>query len=299
MSPELSIIIPALNEQQNLSPLVVRLERLLEVWQWDAEILLVDDCSDDNTFREALRLEQASPRVRAIHKGLPRGIGHAIRTGINQARGWWGVVVMADSVDPLELLPTMRSEIVENGCQLVLVSRYQRAEDAATIPWLYRFYQAGYRWCCWHGLGITLRDTTYAFRAFKVDFIRSLRLRSGGFEISPEMTIKAWQARACIGQVAGRQGRRIAGESKFLFSRTGWGYVRVLVSAIGRRCLSVVGRYAQELRNAVVPLAGGSESPRRRVVLSGTRSPSALPSSPEVAATPRTIAHDASGPSTG
>ncbi len=54
--PEVSIIIPCLNEEQNVPSVVDKLVRLMEETGNDAEILIVDDCSDDYTFREAFLL---------------------------------------------------------------------------------------------------------------------------------------------------------------------------------------------------------------------------------------------------
>jgi dolichol-phosphate mannosyltransferase len=112
-----------------------------------------------------------------------------------------------------------------------LLSRYIESGDAASIPWSYRIYQWLYRQLCRWAVDLPFRDPTYAFRGFDIAFVRSLDLRSGGFEISPELTLKAWLAGGRIHELRGQQGRRIAGESKFVFSRQAYGYARVLVRA--------------------------------------------------------------------
>src|SRR5690349_21531271 len=98
-TPDVSVIIPCLNEEQNIPSVVAKIVSLLEKTNVDSEVLIVDDCSDDYTFREALLLSEDNPNVRALHKGLPRGIGHAIRFGIDHAHGKVGVVCMGDGVD--------------------------------------------------------------------------------------------------------------------------------------------------------------------------------------------------------
>jgi glycosyltransferase involved in cell wall biosynthesis len=229
--PEVSLLIPCLNEEQNVPSVVDKLVRLLEETGLDGEILIIDDCSDDYTFREALLLSNRYPHVRALHKGLPRGIGHAIRFGLKHARGQVGVVCMGDAVDPIAAIPDFRARVLEHGADLVLLSRYAEPGDAATIPWSYRIYQWLYRHLCRLAVGLPFRDPTYAFRGFNIEFARSLDLRSGGFEISPELTLKTWLRGGRIDELRGRQGRRIAGESKFVFSRQAYGYARVLVAA--------------------------------------------------------------------
>jgi dolichol-phosphate mannosyltransferase len=210
---------------------VDKLVRLLDETGLEGEVLIVDDCSDDYTFREALLLSNRYPHVQALHKGLPRGIGHAIRFGMEHARGRVGVVVMGDAVDPIAAIPDFRERIIEHGDDLVLLSRYIESGDAASIPWSYRIYQWLYRQLCRWAVDLPFRDPTYAFRGFDIAFVRSLDLRSGGFEISPELTLKAWLAGGRIHELRGQQGRRIAGESKFVFSRQAYGYARVLVRA--------------------------------------------------------------------
>ncbi len=231
MDPEISIIVPCLNEEQNITALVDKLDAVLEEFGLSAEVLIVDDCSDDYTFREAFLLANRNPRVRAVHKGLPRGIGNAIRFGIEHARGKMGVIVMGDLVDPLGAIPDFYDRIVKQGYHLALLSRYVKPEDHADIPLTYRFYHFWYRWLCRILVGVPLRDITYAFRAFDLDWVRGLKLESGGFELSPEITLKTWLQQGRICELKGRQGRRVRGESKFVFSRQGWGYSRVLLKA--------------------------------------------------------------------
>lgn len=230
-NPEVSIIIPCLNEEQNIPSVIERVSAIIESARLSAEILIVDDCSDDYTFREALLLSQENRNVIALHKGLPRGIGHAISFAIEHARGIVGVVVMGDGVDPLAAIPDFRDEIIEGGADLVLLSRHSDPADAASIPMTYRIYQWLYRLLLRMLVNLPLKDPTYAFRGFRLEFVRGLGLTSGGFEISPEITLKTWIRGGQIRELKGRQGRRLAGESKFVFSRQGFGYARVALQA--------------------------------------------------------------------
>ena len=231
--PEVSLIIPCLNEDQNIATLVDKLVLLTTESGINAEILIVDDCSDDYTFREALLLSQRNPEVVALHKGLPRGIGHAIRFGLDHARGQDGVIVMGDTVDPLAAIPDFRRLVMDEGCDLVLLNRHKDPENRKSVPlWPYRVYQWIYRTSCRLGTGLPYSDPTYAFRGFSIPFVRALNLDSGGFEISPEMTLKTWLRGGKIGELEGRQGRRVAGASNFIFSKQAAGFGRVLIASI-------------------------------------------------------------------
>ncbi|HVF12096.1 MAG TPA: glycosyltransferase family 2 protein [Actinomycetota bacterium] len=259
--PQLSLIVPCLNEEQNIPVLVEKLQEVLRANNLQGEILIVDDCSDDYTFKEALLMEQRYENVRALHKGLPRGIGNAIRFGIDHAKGEVGAVVMGDLVDPLHALPDFVDHIVNRGAQLALLSRYMNPEDSLTIPRSYRVYQWLFRSFCHLFLGIGVRDITYAYRGFSLDWVRSLNLQSDGFEISPEITLKTFQAGGNIVELKGRQGRRLVGESKFFFSKEGFGYARVLLEAVLRRVLRT------GMQRTLTPIQGSDSS--------GTSSPAA------------------------
>jgi glycosyltransferase involved in cell wall biosynthesis len=230
--PDVCVIAPCLNEDQNIAVLVDKLVRLMETLGVSHEILIVDDCSDDYTFREAFLLSNQHPTVTALHKGLPRGIGHAIRFGLDHARGRMGVVVMGDNVDPLAAIPDFRAKVLEEGYDLVLLNRYTTPENRASIPlWPYRALQLLFYWGCRLAAGLPYRDPTYAYRAFSIDYVRTLNLESAGFEISPEITLKTWLRGGRIAELEGGQGRRVSGESKFVFSRQALGFGRVLVKA--------------------------------------------------------------------
>jgi nucleoside-diphosphate-sugar epimerase/glycosyltransferase involved in cell wall biosynthesis len=229
---EVSLIVPCLNEDQNVGGLVDKLVRLMKEAALRTEILIVDDCSDDYTFREALMLSLRYPEVVALHKGLPRGIGNAIRFGLDHARGRTGVIVMGDNVDPLAAIPDFHRLVSQKGYDLVLLNRHANPEHRKSIPlWPYRVYQWIFRMLCRIGTGLPHRDPTYAYRGFSIDFLRSLELESGGFEISPEITLKAWLRGARIGELTGAQGRRVSGASNFVFSQQALRFFRVLTKA--------------------------------------------------------------------
>jgi len=234
--PLVSFIIPALNEELNLPPLFERLLDVEERIGLPIEILVIDDFSDDGTLRVAQEAGRLRPQIRSFRKAPPRGIGRAIRAGLELAKGSMGVVVMADGVDPLEkAVPEFCKKILEEGCHLVLLSRYTDRNDSKTIPLSYKLYHVLFRFLTSNCLGIPYRDTTYAFRAFDIEFVRSLNLRSDGFEISPELTIKTFFSGGRIGEVTGYQTRRTQGKSKFLFSKVMRGYARVLVEGLNMR----------------------------------------------------------------
>ena len=142
-------MIPCLNEEQNVPSVVDKLVRLLEETRLNAEVLIVDDCSDDYTFREALLLSKRYPHVQRAAQGpaarasaTPSASGSTTRSG-RVGRGGDGRRRRSDRGDP-----GLPRRVIEHGDDLVLLSRYVEPGDAASIPWTYRVYQWLYRRLC-------------------------------------------------------------------------------------------------------------------------------------------------------
>ncbi len=227
--PEATIIVPCYNEAGNVIPTSRALAGIIDQYHLDAEVVMIDDCSQDTTAREISALAAADPRFRLVKKELPRGMGAAIRAGIQNAKGTWAVVVNGDISDPFEAIPQFQKKIMEEGCDLVLLNRYTNKTDHRTIRRSYKFFQFCFRLLLRIGIGMRQPDITYGYRAFRLSFIRKLRLQSVGFEISPECSVKAFLAGGRIGEVGGQQTQRKIGQSKFYFSRVFKGYALVIL----------------------------------------------------------------------
>ena len=101
----ISVLVPALNEVDNLRPTVETLLRALSETADEFEIIVVDDGSSDGTKELADRLAAEISRVRVLHNERPRGIGHAYMRGCEVARGDHFVYIPGDNTRPYEFLP--------------------------------------------------------------------------------------------------------------------------------------------------------------------------------------------------
>jgi dolichol-phosphate mannosyltransferase len=125
--PELSVVIPIYNEEENLSELYSRLVRVLDGAQSDFELVVVDDGSRDKSVQILKELEASDKRVVVIE--LARNFGHqvAITAGLDYARGNAIAVMDADLQDPPEVLPSFIAKWRE-GYDVVYAVREQRKE---------------------------------------------------------------------------------------------------------------------------------------------------------------------------
>ena len=139
-TPEISVVIPIYNEEENLPVLYQRLTAALKGMGRNYEIVFVDDGSRDLSFDCMNHLAKEDPMITIIE--LSRNFGHqvAISAGLDYARGKGVIVMDADLQDPPEFLPPLITKWKE-GHDVVYATRKDRKEG-----WLKRMaYAAFYR----------------------------------------------------------------------------------------------------------------------------------------------------------
>lgn len=103
--PELSIIIPAFNEEQRLGPTLERIRDYFNAHPAGAgglEIIVVDDGSTDGTAKLVEDYARAIPSLRLVSNGVNRGKGYSVRHGMLEARGRVTLFTDADLSSPIE-----------------------------------------------------------------------------------------------------------------------------------------------------------------------------------------------------
>ncbi|MFZ0829042.1 MAG: glycosyltransferase family 2 protein [Verrucomicrobiia bacterium] len=138
--PEFSLVIPCYNEGKVLPLLHERLVQSLATLGVSWESIMVDDGSQDDTFKQLTILHQREPRFKVI--SFSRNFGHqtAVLAGLCHARGEFVAVMDADLQDPPEFLASCLAKLKE-GYDVVYAVRRQRKEN-----WLKRVcYSVFYR----------------------------------------------------------------------------------------------------------------------------------------------------------
>ena len=228
---KLSIIIPAHNEEGNLTPLVGRIVEILRGSSLPFEILIVNDHSMDCTSREALDLAESYPEVNAMDNDGPKGMGNALKKGISRSTGDVVAFVMADGVDPIENLPSMLLTLEEKHLDVLISSRYARRQDFSGISLGYIFWSRTYYLLARALLHLKIKDPTNAFRLVDRTLLDRLRPRQGDFSFSAEITFMAHTRGFRVGETPGSHGARVRGKSSFKFTRVGPSYALVLLKA--------------------------------------------------------------------
>ncbi|HTL34246.1 MAG TPA: dolichyl-phosphate beta-glucosyltransferase [Kofleriaceae bacterium] len=172
---DLSIVVPAYNEEQRLTPTLEKLHAFLQTQPLRYEIVVVDDGSKDKTCE---LVESLMPRIaglRLVRQMPNRGKGAAVRRGMLDARGQIRVMCDADGSMPAEELPKLLAPIVECKASIAIGSRY--APGAKTDK-KQPFYRVIWSRLCNRVIQKSLvpgvRDTQCGFKAFTAESARDL-----------------------------------------------------------------------------------------------------------------------------
>ena len=164
-SPDLSVVIPAYNEEQRLRPTLERVHRYLSRQPYDFEILVVDNASTDGTRKLVEEFAQSAPQVRLLEEPR-RGKGAAVRRGLLAAAGRLVFFTDADLSTPIEELGKFQPEFGE--CDVVIGSRKRPgAEVVYPQPWHRRFMGQVFTVLANFILGLHLTDFTCGFKGFR------------------------------------------------------------------------------------------------------------------------------------
>jgi glycosyltransferase involved in cell wall biosynthesis len=236
--PELSIIVPCLNEEATLHETISQLNDVIAHASLDAEVIVLDDESQDATLRIATTLIDRFPslHLRVFHRvRRRRGFGAVVRYGMSHATGRYCAFVSADALDPVHLLPEFIKRL-RAGAQHVQLSRYLRDEDRRTVGFKFRVYQAIYRRLIWLLLGKEIKDSTYGFRAFDRIYVQALGVTCNRFNVCPEITFKVMLSGGKMEYVPGHPTPYTGGGSaKFQRPHESIGYLYVLLRAAAHR----------------------------------------------------------------
>jgi dolichol-phosphate mannosyltransferase len=205
--PELSVVMPALDEEEAL-PVVLpeaseALDHICERW----EIIVVDDGSTDRTPEILQEFAENDPRIRVLTQHGHQGYGLAIRRGFDAVR--YMTVCLTDSDGQFDLRDAARLYPFLKDADMVTGFRQSR-EDS----WVRKRVSATYNWIQARILGLDVRDVNCALKLFRRSFLYMIDLTSEGFLIDAEIYFRAHRAGLRWAQVGVTHRPRVHGESK-------------------------------------------------------------------------------------
>ena len=183
---KISIIIPCYNECDTIKSILLKIE---EVNNYQKEIIIIDDCSNDGT-KEILENINQNDNQKIIFNDKNYGKGFCLKKGISEATG--DIIIIQDAdleYDPHDY-PKLVEPIKKDIADVVYGSRFTGSESKRVL-----FY--------WHSLGnfilttlsnmftnINLTDMECCYKAFKTKIIKEIDLKENRFGFEPEVTAK-------------------------------------------------------------------------------------------------------------
>ncbi|MGH2911238.1 MAG: glycosyltransferase family 2 protein, partial [Solirubrobacteraceae bacterium] len=245
-----SVVIPCLNEAENIEMCVTTALGVLESNGLAGEVLVVDNASEDDSAALA-----AAAGARVVSEPR-RGYGSAYLAGFEAAQGKYIVMADADLTYDFAEIPHFVAEL-EEGAELVMGDRMDNIQPGA-MPWLHRyignpiltgllnfFFSTG------------VKDAHCGMRALRRDVLPRLDLRTTGMEFASEMVIRASKENLRIAEFPIEYHPR-GGESKLSSFRDGWRHLRFLLVHSPTHLFIIPGALLAGVGTLVVVLVGSS-----------------------------------------
>lgn len=226
--PTLSIVIPLFNEEENVPLFIPAIRAVLGNDPNWLELVMVDDGSRDQTVKIAQQFCAEDARLRLVQHERNRGLGAAIRTGLQAAKGDLVLYTDADLPFDFQLIPQLLAMAKWNN--IVIGCRNNRGEGGRR--WL---LSKGYNLLTWLALGVRVRDINFACKLLPRRAVRCMRLHSEGSFIDAEMLLECRRLGYNIAELPMTYYPRQLGESTLSRPSVVWGIVIEMAHYIWRR----------------------------------------------------------------
>ncbi len=242
--PQLSIVIPAYNESARIEATLDRVMSCVEAEGWDAEVLVVDDGSKDDTGAIIQRWMVRYPRLHLVQNPGNRGKGFSVRNGLLQAAGDVVMFTDADLSAPMEEANRLLAAI-KAGADVAIGSRWMdRTRQTIHQPLYRQFFGRCFNAITRGVMGLPFKDTQCGFKAFRREaaqvIFRLQRIERWGFD--PEILFIARKLKYTIVEVPVTWGHDE--RSRMSYLRDG---MKMLEEMAMIRSNSVRGRYDEAI----------------------------------------------------
>jgi glycosyltransferase involved in cell wall biosynthesis len=197
-----SIIVPVYNEEEFVEPVIRRVLAAPLPEGLSLEIVAVNDGSSDSSGVILERLAALHPEsIRFYNHPANSGKGAAVRTGLSHASGEFGIIQDSDlEYDPADY-PQLLGPLAAGKADVVYGSRFLSAGERRVIYYWHSLANRILTTACNMAADLNLTDVETCYKAFRLSLVKSIPLRSNGFGIEPEMTIKLAKRQAAIYEV--------------------------------------------------------------------------------------------------
>ena len=231
MSLNLSIVIPAKDEESSIAELCGRIACVLAAAQLSYEIIFIDDGSEDNTWEEIKKAETQNHCVKGIRFNRNYGKSAALQTGFRAAKGRVVVTMDADLQDSPEEVPELYRMITQEGFHLVSGWKKKR-HDPISKRWPSKLFNAVTQRIS----RIKLHDFNCGLKAYQSKVVKQINVYGEMHRYIPVLARGAGFSK--IGEKTVEHHERKYGHTKYGWERFVRGFLDLLT-------LTFVGKFAQ------------------------------------------------------
>ena len=204
MPPTYSIVIPAYNESARLGASLEKVLAYVHAQGWDAEVIVVNDGSRDNTAEIVLNSMAKDPMVKLLENPGNRGKGYSVRHGMLEAQGELLLFTDADLSAPIAEVAKLFAAL-RAGAEIAIGSRWLESETQTLRQPFYRqLFGRIFNLLLRLLLGLRFKDTQCCFKAFTRRAARELfplqRIERWAFD--PELLYLARRRNLAVREVA-------------------------------------------------------------------------------------------------
>lgn len=247
--PKYSLIIPAYNEGQRITVTLDKVLAYIGRQAWNAEIIVVDDGSRDETPEIVRQYAERHPAVHLLQNPGNRGKGYSVRHGMLNARGDLLLFSDADLSSPIEESAKLFSALAE-GAEVAIGSRWLRSElQTERQPFYRQLFGRAFNLYLRLLLGLNFKDTQCGFKAFTAEAARTLfprqKIERWGFD--PELLFLARKFGLPVREVAVEWAHD--DRTKISYVKDG---LQMGMESLRVRWYSLSGQYRRELTQCAV-----------------------------------------------
>jgi dolichyl-phosphate beta-glucosyltransferase len=164
--PKYSVVIPAFNESARIPATLESVIECVRANGWDAEIIVVNDGSTDNTAEIVQNMARSAPEVRLLENPGNRGKGYAVRNGVLHSLGEVVMFTDSDLSAPMNEAERLFAAIA-GGADIAIGSRWLESSRQTHRQPLYRqFFGRCFNTVCRMVMNLPFADTQCGFKAF-------------------------------------------------------------------------------------------------------------------------------------
>ena len=234
----ISVVIPLFNEEESIKELSTWIVEVMKKNKFSYEIILIDDGSDDTSWKEIERLNSKNSNIKGVKFRRNYGKSAALNIGFLKAKGDVVITMDADLQDSPDEIPKLYEKVYKKGFDLVSGWKKERYDPISkTVP------TKLFNWAARKASGIYLHDFNCGLKAYNKNVIKNIEVYGEMHRYIP--MIAKWAGFSNITEQVVKHQKRKYGSTKFGIERFLNGFLDLLtisfISRFGKKPMHFFG----------------------------------------------------------